>query len=224
MDIQVTCPSCGQNLVVDSAATGQQVSCPTCSTPFVIPAVARVASASASATTGLRTRGTAVLSLVLGISSLVGWVIYVPIALLHLLVGCLLLLVLCLAAGVLAIVLGHQAHGLARKMPDQYAGRGMAIAGFIMGYVSLLGCGVVILLAMLLPAMRASSPEADAINSKNNLTQIGLAFRIWAGDHNDQYPLGLSPSRNGIAPKIYCASPKSHATETFRARAMAAAS
>src|ERR1035437_728580 len=31
MDTKVTCPSCGQHLVVDSTAIGQQTNCPTCS-------------------------------------------------------------------------------------------------------------------------------------------------------------------------------------------------
>jgi DNA-directed RNA polymerase subunit M/transcription elongation factor TFIIS len=34
MDVKATCPNCGQHLVVDSAAIGQQTNCPTCSTPF----------------------------------------------------------------------------------------------------------------------------------------------------------------------------------------------
>jgi hypothetical protein len=33
--------------------------------------------------------------------------------------------------------------------------------------------------------------------SRNNLLQIGLAFRIWAGDHNDQYPFNVSQAQGG---------------------------
>jgi hypothetical protein len=40
--------------------------------------------------------------------------------------------------GIPAIILGHIAHSRARKLPAQYAGRGMAIAGFILGYISIL--------------------------------------------------------------------------------------
>jgi hypothetical protein len=36
MLIKCSCPSCGQHILVDSAALGQQAACPTCSTPFVI--------------------------------------------------------------------------------------------------------------------------------------------------------------------------------------------
>lgn len=36
MDIKIACPHCGQHLLVDSTALGQQVTCSTCSTPFTI--------------------------------------------------------------------------------------------------------------------------------------------------------------------------------------------
>jgi len=50
-DIKIICQHCGQHLVVDSAASGQQAICPSCSTPFAIPVVARVAPPAMPATT-----------------------------------------------------------------------------------------------------------------------------------------------------------------------------
>ena len=35
------------------------------------------------------------------------------------------------------------------------------------------------------------------ITCNNNLRQIGLAFKIWAGDHNDKYPMQLSVTNGG---------------------------
>jgi len=35
-------------------------------------------------------------------------------------------------------------------------------------------------------------------NSMSNLKQIGLAFAIWAGDHEDQYPFNVSQAQGGV--------------------------
>ncbi len=35
------------------------------------------------------------------------------------------------------------------------------------------------------------------INCVNNLKQIGLAFKIWAGDHGDQFPFNVSTNAGG---------------------------
>jgi len=85
----------------------------------------------------------------------------------------------------------------------------MAIAGFVMGYVSLLAT-LVILPAVLLPALAAAKHRANEANGAdnanmvqtvdpaNNLKQIGLAFRIWEGDNNDKYPWAVSQAQGGV--------------------------
>jgi hypothetical protein len=55
-----------------------------------------------------------------------------------------------------------------------------------------------ILAALLLPALAAAKNKAQVINSVNNLKQIGLAFRIWEGDNNDQYPFNVSQAQGGV--------------------------
>ena len=35
------------------------------------------------------------------------------------------------------------------------------------------------------------------VNCVNNLKQIGLAFRLWAGDHNDKFPFNVSTNAGG---------------------------
>jgi Domain of unknown function (DUF4190) len=124
---------------------------------------------------GAASQGMAITSLVLGILSLVCF-------------GC--------VAGIPAIILGHIAYSRARKLPFQCGGSGMAIAGFVMGYVSLL-VTMVILPAMLLPALAKAKERAQSINCVNNMKQVGLAFRMWALDHNELYPFNVSTNQGG---------------------------
>jgi prepilin-type N-terminal cleavage/methylation domain-containing protein len=56
---------------------------------------------------------------------------------------------------------------------------------------------IAILAAMLLPALAAAKRKAQRINCVNNLKEIGLAFRVWEGDNNDQYPMAVSSTAGG---------------------------
>lgn len=56
---------------------------------------------------------------------------------------------------------------------------------------------IAILAAMLLPALAAAKKKAQRINCVNNLKQVGLSVRIWAGDNNDRYPMQVAPSAGG---------------------------
>ena len=132
----------------------------------------------------MKSQGMAITSLVLGIFSMVCFGIL---------------------TGIPAIICGHLAHNRTRKMPERYAGAGMAIAGFVLGYTSILTTFVIA--AMLLPALsqaksRAQSALAQAngnaqsIRCVNNMKQIGVAFRIYAADHADRFPFNV-PSKEG---------------------------
>ena len=173
MEIKTTCPSCGQALVLDSTAAGQPTNCPKCSASFIAPAMARV---DAGAISNAPKSGMAVTSMVLGILSLICFGIL---------------------TGIPAIILGHIALGRTRKAPAQYAGGGMAIAGFVLGYLSIF-VTLVILPAMLLPALSAAKHKAQMINSVNNLKQIGMAFRVWEINHQDQLPFNVSQAQGGV--------------------------
>ena len=104
--------------------------------------------------------------------------------------------VLCfgLLTGIPAIILGHIAHNRARKQPDQYGGAGMAIAGFITGYVSLLVA--LVMLGLLLPVLAQTKAKAQRISCVNNLKQVGVSFRLWSGDNGDRYPFNV-PAKEG---------------------------
>jgi prepilin-type N-terminal cleavage/methylation domain-containing protein/prepilin-type processing-associated H-X9-DG protein len=56
---------------------------------------------------------------------------------------------------------------------------------------------IAILAAMLLPALAKAKAKAQRINCVNNLKQVGLSFRLWGGDNNDQYPTRVSFNAGG---------------------------
>lgn len=132
--------------------------------------------------------GLAITSLVLGIFSLCCPVILPAVA---------------------AVICGHMAHGRARKSPEQFGGAGMAMGGFITGYVSLLLS--VLIALMSLPAMNQARNRATSVSCVSNLKQIGLAARMYSNDHNDTFPKDfLSMSNELYSPKVlHCPADKS---------------
>ena len=56
---------------------------------------------------------------------------------------------------------------------------------------------VAILAAMLLPALAAAKKKAQRINCVNNLKQTGLAFRLWANDHDNKFPMHVDVGKDG---------------------------
>ena len=105
--------------------------------------------------------------------------------------------VTCILTGIPAIICGHIALSRARREPAQYGGPGMALAGLILGYVSLVMLPLIILPAMLLPALSQARGQAQSINCINNMKQIGLAYRTWALAHGDEFPFNVSTNNGG---------------------------
>src|SRR6516162_9866507 len=56
---------------------------------------------------------------------------------------------------------------------------------------------IAILAAMLLPALAAAKRKAQATQCLSNQKQIGLAFRMWADDHNGKYPTQVAAADGG---------------------------
>jgi hypothetical protein len=61
---------------------------------------------------------------------------------------------------------------------------------------------VFLLLILTLPAL-ASKNRSQELVCFNNLRQIGRAFHLWAGDHDNQFPFRLRPADGGTAVTNY---------------------
>jgi prepilin-type N-terminal cleavage/methylation domain-containing protein/prepilin-type processing-associated H-X9-DG protein len=56
---------------------------------------------------------------------------------------------------------------------------------------------IAILAALLLPALAKAKAKAQRINCVNSLKQVGLSFRLWAGDNDDRNPQRVSAKEGG---------------------------
>lgn len=117
-------------------------------------------------------------------------------AIVSLVLGVLSMMCFGLFVGIPAIITGHIAHNRSRKFPEQYGGGGLAIAGFVTGYVGTFFT-TFILAAMLLPALFAAKMKSQSIRCVVNMKEIGLAMRVWGTDHDDQFPFNVSTNKGG---------------------------
>jgi prepilin-type processing-associated H-X9-DG protein len=111
----------------------------------------------------------------------------------------------CLPA-IAGLICGLMALSRISKSHGRLRGKGLAIAGIIVSAVMAL-VSIPILAGLLLPAIsRAQSrgmvvtpfDGGTATACENNLTTLGVAVRIYAGDHNGQFPPDWQTASNEI--------------------------
>lgn len=93
-------------------------------------------------------------------------------------------------AAIPAVITGHLAYSRARRQPLEYSGSGLAVAGLVLGYVGIV-IGLIILPALLLPALAKARTKSVEIRCINNLKQLSIATRLYASDHTGIFPTNL---------------------------------
>ncbi len=173
------CPNCNQPLEVPGDMLGQTIGCPACNQKIILPKpqmqsplaqpVRPVFGVPGNMNRPVQTSAGAIWSLVLGILS---FTCFGPLS------------------GIPAIICGHVALSAIARSMGALAGRGMAIAGLVMGYINLALMLLVIPIALTssiaIPSFMRARTTAQANACINNLRQIEAA--------KDQYALeaGLS--------------------------------
>ena len=99
--------------------------------------------------------------------------------------------------GIPAIICGHLAHHRTRRSPGRTGAPGFAIAGFVMGYCSVVVALVSFALYTTYAPLFKRAKGSPSIHCMNNMKQIGLAFRVWALDNKDQFPFNVSTNAGG---------------------------
>ncbi|HET6441689.1 MAG TPA: DUF4190 domain-containing protein [Phycisphaerae bacterium] len=100
----------------------------------------------------------------------------------------------CLAnvlTGIPAVITGHMALGRIKRSAGALGGRGLAFAGLILGYTSIVAMTVLLILifALVLPAMKEEASKAECLA---NLMMIESACNQYAAEHDGRYPERLS--------------------------------
>ena len=172
------CPQCGQQNPAESATCGH------CGQPLMTPGAAPQPSpatgAPAPAPGGVvPTAGKATASLVLGLLSLI----------------------ICLA-GIPAIILGHMALSEIKKSAGRLKGDGMALAGLIMGYLSMVAIPFILIIAAIaIPNLLRSRIAANESSAVGQLRTINVAEITYAASYPNA---GFSTSLEALGGSTPC--------------------
>lgn len=90
-----------------------------------------------------------------------------------------------------AIICGHIAKGRVKRAPGTYQGAGLALAGLVLGYLSVIG----VLLS--LPFLVKEVKKSQVIDCKGNLQALSVALQSWAMDHDNKFPFQVSTNEGG---------------------------
>jgi hypothetical protein len=94
-----------------------------------------------------------------------------------------------IVAALLAIIFGHWAKASIRRSGERLHGRGMAIAGLVLGYLWLGGSIVVILISAFISHSRVLANQAAALGSLRTINTAAITYK---STYNRGYPPTLA--------------------------------
>ncbi len=126
-----------------------------------------------------------------------------PMALWSLILGLLGLVLIGPLGTVPAVICGHIALPRIRRSEGTLTGRGLAITGLVAGYLGII-LHLVILPALLLPAVSAARDKARQVQCISNLRQISLAATMYSMDNQGRFPPDLqSLTQYAAEPQLF---------------------
>jgi len=128
-----------------------------------------------------------------------------PVAIWSLVLGILGIIPLGILAAIPAVICGHIAIPKIGQSNGSLTGRGLAIAGLALGYISIAVSIVFMLFAILLPSVSQARGRAQRVKCMSNLAMIGKSCMVYALDHDDIYPPNFKAIANDYKthPKIF---------------------
>ena len=168
------CPDCGKRLSAPAEKAGTVARCAGCGAELEIPGAEEFAEVAVDEAAPAQAASPAPTVPALAIVSLV--------------LGALGLLCFGLLAGLPAIICGHIAHGRIRRSAGALRGGGLAIAGFVLGYLSLLGTLVLVgTWAAMVPVSVRHSEQARITAARVHIAELETALAVFQLD-TDRYP------------------------------------
>lgn len=90
---------------------------------------------------------------------------------------------------ILAIIFGVKARRRIAQSAGRLTGKGLALAGMILGIVHLsLVFALGLLMAIMMPTIMGAQEQANRVQSATNLRKICLAVHFYAVEQNDRMP------------------------------------
>jgi hypothetical protein len=94
------------------------------------------------------------------------------------------------------LILGIMSLSDISKSQDRLKGRGLAITGIVFSSLSILVSPILLVIALLLPAVQKVREAANRAKSQNNLKQLALAQHNYASMYRDHLPATISDPNN----------------------------
>lgn len=90
--------------------------------------------------------------------------------------------------GLPAVIMGHLSLSRIKSSAGALGGKGMAIAGLILGYFGFFIVGFAILAALAVPAFNSVQRQGNQMKLVSNAKQMLLATKMYASEHNGSLP------------------------------------